>query len=237
MHRRGNGAQGKMPMHSEGTGTGTDADAAFAGYYGTARHALLTLLPADLAPRHVLEVGCGSGANLAALKLRFPGCSTTGVEVDTRASHAARQRQGVDTVVQGDVLSIDLPDAGFDLIVLSHVLEHFAEPAAVLQRMLRWLTPTGKLLVALPNVRHASVLAELVFLRDFRYRPAGILDRTHLRFFTRRSAVRLFAEQGLVVERWAPDIHGLKSKLVLWCSLGMARDLAAFAHNFLLRRP
>lgn len=222
-------------MRTEGIDEG--ADAAFAGYFGMVRHPLLSLLSADRAPRTVLEIGCGSGANLAELKLRFPGCVTTGVELDARASREARLRQGVDTVVQGDALNIELPDAAFDLIVLSHVLEHFAEPAAVLQRALRWLAPAGKLLVALPNVRHASVLAELVFLRDFRYRPAGILDRTHLRFFTRRSAVRLFAEQGLVVERWAPDVQGLKSRLVLWCSLGMARDLAAYAHNFLLRRP
>lgn len=235
MHRRTNATRKALPMRTEGIESG--ADAAFVGYYGTARHALLTLLPADPAPRRVLEVGCGSGANLAELKRRFPGCITTGLEVDARASREARLRQGVDALVQGDALDVELPDAGFDLIVLSHVLEHFADPAAVLQRALRWLTPAGRLLVALPNVRHASVLAELVFLRDFRYRPAGILDRTHLRFFTRRSAVRLFEEQGLVVERWAPDVQGLKSRLVLWCSLGMARDLAAYAHNFLLRRP
>lgn len=213
--------------------------AAFAGYYETPRLALLDLITQPQVSR-VLEVGCGGGANLAEIKRRFPACHTTGVELRAEAGLAAQGAGRVDTLLMGDVLDtsqVVLPAAAFDLVVLSHVLEHFAQPEVLLARVGEWLAPGGQVLVALPNVRHISLLLELVWRGDFQYQAAGILDRTHLRFFTRKSALRFLRSCGWQVEAHAADIAGPKSRLLSRLSLGWADDFAAFAYNFSLRAP
>ncbi len=208
----------------------------FVGYYENARTNLLDLLQGER-PTRILEIGCGGGANLAELKRRFPGCHVTGVELRQDAADAARSR--VDQVLVGSVLdagAVDFPRESFDLIVLSHVLEHFAQPEAVLERAKHWLTPGGRLLVALPNVRHLSVLKDLLVGGDFRYQPSGILDHTHLRFFTRKSAERFLHDNGLTVIRAAADVEGPKSRMIRTLTFGLGTEFAAFAYNFLARR-
>ena len=219
-----------MPHHAV-----TTPDTAFEGYYGTPRHALIDLLEGP-PPVQVLEIGCGSGANLAEIKRRYPGCHTTGVELQAEAATAAKARPGVDLLLHGDVrdpASVRFEPGHFDLVVLSHVLEHFAEPEWVLAQCCQWLRPGGRALVALPNLRHAVVIKQLVVDGDFRYADAGILDRTHLRFYTRASALRLLAGQGLQVVKARADIEGRRSHWLDVLSLGLAREFAAFAYNFL----
>lgn len=206
-------------------------------YYGKPRAALLDLL-GERPVAKALEVGTGTGSNLAELKRRQPHCRTVGIELRPDAAEAARAQ--VDEVLAGSVLDDALcsfaPES-FDLAILSHVLEHFEQPAIVLRRVLGWVAPGGRVLVALPNVRHISVLRELVIDGDFRYRSSGLMDHTHLRFFTRRSAMRLLEEQGLLVERVAPEIQGTKSLLLHRLTLGQASGFTAFAYNFLARKP
>jgi 2-polyprenyl-3-methyl-5-hydroxy-6-metoxy-1,4-benzoquinol methylase len=210
---------------------------AFSGYYETPRLALLNLLGAAPLQR-ALEIGCGAGANLAEVKKRFPNCHTTGVELRSDAAQAATNSGRVDTVVHGDVLvpaQVHFAPASFDLVICSHVLEHFAQPDLVLARVREWLKPGGQLLVALPNVRHVSVLVDLLWRGDFRYRAAGILDHTHLRFYTRKSASRFLTDGGWRIEACHADVNGPKSRRLARWSLGLAEDLAAFAYNFSLR--
>jgi 2-polyprenyl-3-methyl-5-hydroxy-6-metoxy-1,4-benzoquinol methylase len=210
---------------------------AFSGYYETPRLALLKLLGAA-APQHALEIGCGAGANLGEIKKRFPNCHTTGVELRGDAALAATHSGQVDTVVHGDVLvaaQVNFAPASFDLVVCSHVLEHFAQPDLVLARVREWLKPNGQLLVALPNVRHVSVLVDLLWRGDFRYQISGVLDHTHLRFYTRKSASRFLSDNGWRIEACHADVDGPKSRRLARWSLGLAEDLAAFAYNFSLR--
>lgn len=210
----------------------------FRGYYENARTHLLDILGSHQ-PRRVLEIGCGGGANLAELKRRFPGCRTTGVELRGDAAEAAVQSKRVDEMKVGSVLdpaAVSFAPGSFDLIVLSHVLEHFSDPAAVLARAGEWLTPDGRLLIALPNIRHLSVMRELFVGGDFQYKSSGILDHTHLRFFTRKSALRFLTAEGYTVETVAADVDGTKSRLLDNVTFGAAREFAAFAYNFLARK-
>ncbi len=94
---------------------------------------------------------------------------------------------------------VDL-DRPFDVIVCADVLEHLAEPERVLASVRRWLAPGGLLLVSVPNVANAAIRLSLLAGR-FEYSDKGILDRTHLRFFTRRSARRLVEQAGFRVRR------------------------------------
>jgi SAM-dependent methyltransferase len=91
----------------------------------------------------------------------------------------------------------------FDVVVCADVLEHLEDPAAVLARVRKWLSPGGLLLVSLPNVANVAVRLSLLAGR-FEYAEAGILDRTHLRFFTRRSARRLVEAAGFRIRRLRP---------------------------------
>ena len=210
----------------------------FDAYYNAARPNLLALLEA-YEPRRALEIGCGAAANLRLLKARVPACHTVGIERDDGAVRHALAHGAADEVHVGDILDGALPaieGRRFDLLLLSHVLEHFDDPARVLQRALGWLEPEGRVLVALPNLRHYSVVYDLAVRGDFRYRADGILDRTHLRFFTRRSAERFLAAEGLQILRQAPDIVGRGSRLISGASFRLADEFAAFAYNFCLRR-
>ncbi len=175
-------------------------------YFQHDRPEVRALVP-PLATR-VLDVGCGAGLLGGALRFRR-GARVTGIEIDRTA--AARAGEELDDVRVGDALACmrSLPAANFDAVVFADVLEHLAAPEEALVQARRLLAPGGVVVASLPNVRHWSVVRQLL-AGEFRYEAAGILDRTHLRFFTRASARRLFAESGFEVghaegTRWAED--------------------------------
>lgn len=142
----------------------------------------------------VLNVGCGGGEDAAVL--RDQGASyLEGVEPTVAAKNAAAQ---YDFVFEGRVEEY-FPERGCDLVIFADVLEHLVDPGAILLRARKWLNPNGHLLISVPNVRHISVLWSLAVCGDWRYEEEGILDATHLRFFTRRSFRRLLCENGYVV--------------------------------------
>jgi len=152
-------------------------------------------------PRTVLDVGCGIGLNGAAVKRS--GARVTGLEIVPRSIE--RARQVLDEVIACDITSDAsvrgaLGDRRFDLILLADVLEHTAEPLTVLRRILPYLAEDGHVIVSLPNVAAWTVRLGLL-AGNFEYEPSGILDDTHLRFFTRATAERLAEEAGLEVLR------------------------------------
>lgn len=147
--------------------------------------------------RDVLDVGCAGGDLARALRLR--GCRVTGIEYDPVAAEAARP--DLEHLVIGDLETMDLAEAlgdrRFDAVVLGDVLEHLRDPAAVLRQVPGVLRPGGSVVVSIPNVAHASVRLSLLN-GDFTYRSTGLLDETHLRFFTRESVMQLLEQAGLV---------------------------------------
>ena len=171
------------------------------GYFSDAKPAFLELI--DPRGLRVLDLGCGGGHNGALLK-RAGAREVVGVELDAGAAAQARKR--LDAVVQGDLAHLDLAQLGdepFDAILASDVLEHLADPEAVLARALTRLRPGGAVVVSLPNVAHVVVFANLLMKRWPR-RSSGIFDRTHLRFFAKRDMVRLLEGAGLRVLRVQP---------------------------------
>jgi len=146
----------------------------------------------------VLEVGCATGF-MAEHLTRARGCLVTGVEQDPDAARVAAGRCA--RLVVGDVENPALLArcAGeYDVIVFADVLEHLRDPATVLRALAGYLAPGGRVLASIPNVAHWSIRWRLLVGR-WEYQERGILDRTHLRFFTRRSALRLFQQAGLAV--------------------------------------
>ncbi len=166
-------------------------------YYDYARPEIQDLVPADA--RTILDIGCAAGSLGAALKgSRDKRIEITGIEVDPDA--AARAKKKLDEVILGDVeqLAESLPSERYDCVIMADVLEHLRDPAAVLKRAAQALTPDGTAIISLPNVRHWSVIRALLE-GTWHYADSGILDKTHLRFFTRETMMQLFEEAGLDV--------------------------------------
>ena len=142
----------------------------------------------------VLDVGCGFATTSA--RIQQLGNDVTGIDSSPEIEAVAAQR--LSRVVHGDVLDVDLGGAQFDVIIFADVLEHLPWPVSALKRYLRWLAPGGSVIVSLPNVGLWSVrFAHL--LGRWEYDETGVLDRTHLRFFTRKSARWLAREAGLQI--------------------------------------
>lgn len=176
------------------------------GYYDRARVDLLDLFPRP--PARLLDVGCGSGATGAAAKARWPGVETIGIEVVPEAAERAAAR--LDRVVAGSAETLDLATAGLgavDGVVLADVLEHLVDPWRFLERLRDVLTPDATIVASIPNVANLWLLDELAAGR-FTYTPDGLLDATHLRFFTRRSIAALFDGAGYRIERWERTTDG-----------------------------
>jgi 2-polyprenyl-3-methyl-5-hydroxy-6-metoxy-1,4-benzoquinol methylase len=150
----------------------------------------------------VLEFGCATGYMTEVLKNRL-GCTVVGIEIDRDA--AALAEQYAERVIVGDAETIDyaaeLAGEEFDVVLFADVLEHLKEPADVLRRVRPFVAENGVVVASIPNIAHASVRLALLG-GEFRYRQWGLLDDTHLRFFTRASIQDLFEETGYVVTHW-----------------------------------
>lgn len=167
-------------------------------YFRWVRDEIEPLLPAFSA--RVLEVGCGAGRTLESLKQTGRAAWTCGIELVDEAAQDAAGR--VDQILVGDVERLEIPIAprSLDLILLLDVLEHIADPWATMSRLAGLLKPGGHVIASIPNVRHHSVVLPLVLRGRWSYAPSGVLDRTHLRFFTKQTAFALLETAGLKVE-------------------------------------
>mgnify|MGYP001285314665 CR=1 FL=1 len=168
-----------------------------AGYYLHARREILPYLPP--VSGKVFEVGCGNGETLALLKHENRCNWAGGVELFPAAAVKAREK--ADLVLEGNIENCEIPldEGSVDLMLCLDVLEHLVDPWSVLLRLNRFVKPGGSLICTLPNVRHLKVLLPLVVSGTWNYSDYGILDRTHLRFFTRRTAVSLVESAGFQV--------------------------------------
>ncbi|MGV6827595.1 MAG: class I SAM-dependent methyltransferase [bacterium] len=166
-------------------------------YYRRQRLDVVQLIPSSYS--RVLEIGCSEGHFRDNLNQPH---EYWGVEPNSDAAQQAATR--LDKVFTGDYDSVEdqIPAAHFDLIVCNDVLEHVADHDAMLQSILSKLQPQGYLLLSVPNARYFPHLKELLIDKDWRYRSEGILDYTHLRFFTRKSLIRTLTDNGFKIERF-----------------------------------
>ena len=162
-------------------------------------HHLLAQAVLDAAPPggRVFEGGVSSGYFAAVLTRA--GLRVDGHELDPIA--AARARTVCEHVYVGDLQQFDVDelDGTYDVLLFGDTLEHVADPAGVLRRLSTHLASGGTLIVSVPNVANWAIRLMLLAGR-FRYTDRGILDRTHLRFYTRRTLVEMIESSGFRVQ-------------------------------------
>jgi 2-polyprenyl-3-methyl-5-hydroxy-6-metoxy-1,4-benzoquinol methylase len=194
------------------------------GYFQNTRSEMLKYIPADALK--ILEVGCGEGNFCRQLKR--DDREIWGVEINENAAEKA----GLicDQVFSGDIdiLSEKLPSAYFDCIIFNDVLEHLYTPWKTLGNIKKLLSPKGVVVCSIPNFRYvANIITEIILKKDFQYKPAGgILDDTHIRFFTSKSIIRMFHEQGydIITHEGVHTCKSWKEKLVIKLSFGILSD-------------
>ncbi len=167
-------------------------------YSSFVRYDLLDLIKdVDREGLKILDVGCAAGSNLAILKDWNPTAKLFGIEINT---HAARIASYFANVVGADVETMPLDEKDFDYIICAEVIEHLRDPWTALKNLREMLKPGGHLIASLPNVMFIGNLDNLLH-GHWDYEDAGILDRTHLRFFTADSIQKIFEQENFTISK------------------------------------
>ena len=166
------------------------------GYFEWKRPEILPFVPSDC--HRLLDVGCGAGAFGESLK-HTRKIEIWGVEPVSTAAEKASAR--LDHVVNGTFgPESALPAGAFDCIVFNDVLEHMITPEEALRYAKTLLSRGGIIIASIPNIQYFPILWQLAFHARWEYADLGVLDKTHLRFFTKSSLVKLFQSEGYSLE-------------------------------------
>lgn len=171
---------------------------AAADYYNYEKGFVHHLVPDG--PNVVMDLGCAAGRLGKRLIELNKAAEVVGVEIFEPVAQEARKYYK--EVHVGDIEEMNLNYAGhFDVVICGDVLEHLREPDKVIKQIHHWLKDGGTLICCLPNVRYWKVLRDLVFKGDFEYTSQGVLDQTHLRFYTTNSFRKLLRNSSFAVEK------------------------------------
>jgi len=172
------------------------------GYFAGVRRDFLDLLPQTGSAR-VLEIGCGAGETGAAAIAENRCEHYVGVELAPQAASVARTR--LTEIIEGDVehLEFPWPDGHFDAVLMSEVLEHLVDPWSVVTRLSAKLKPGALVVASSPNVAQMAIVRGLLANR-WELTETGVMDRTHLRWFTQDSYRKMFEDAGVQVQSVSP---------------------------------
>lgn len=194
-------------------------------YFGGVRGDFLALLQQQPVVGHVLEIGCGTGDTGAAALAQGLAQTYTGVEITPKAASVARTR--LSDVLEGDVerMALPWPDQHFDAVLMSEVLEHLVDPWTLVKRVAEKMKPGAVVLASSPNVAQIAILRGIIADR-WELTEEGVMDRTHLRWFTQGSYRQMFEDAGIKVEQVQPMAPpGPVGKLFNLVTLGRFRHL------------
>jgi 2-polyprenyl-3-methyl-5-hydroxy-6-metoxy-1,4-benzoquinol methylase len=194
------------------------------GYYDNARPEMLSFVPMNISS--LLEVGCSSASFGGLVKKEMPACEVWGI--DPSAEAISRATEKIDRAICGTFEAgiPELEGRRFECVVFNDVLEHLVNPESALSDCKRYLAADGAIVASIPNILHFYQISKILIEQDWRYENEGILDNTHLRFFTKKSIIRMFEESGFRVEEITGinASFGMKYKIANALTLGRLRD-------------
>ena len=198
-------------------------------YYTHLRTDVLAMIPEQA--HSFLSVGCGNGRTEEQLVKR--GDRVVGIEIDQQAAAQARER-GIE-ILEGDATKISdsLVGREFDCLIYADILEHIADPVALMRTHLGSLKPGGCAIISVPNFRNLYVFKQLFVHGHIRYQDSGVLDRTHLRITTRKMVLEWFDEVGLSCDLVDHQIWTRRDRAIVRASFGLLREF--YAAQVLLR--
>lgn len=164
-------------------------------YFKGKRNELEKFIPSNV--KTVLEVGCGEGGFRASFDNNV---EYWGVEPNKEVSRIAESQLYKVFNATYEEVEQDIPDSYFDLIVCNDVIEHMVDHDYFFKNIKDKMKEDGKLLISIPNVRFINNLYNLIFKRDWHYEDQGILDKTHLRFFTKKSLINTLLGSGYEID-------------------------------------
>lgn len=192
-------------------------------YYKQTRPEMIEFVPETA--RKILDVGCGSGLFGEQLKHNL-NSEVWGIELDDNAARLAEEK--IDRVLSGDIFQLvnDLPNSYFDCVIFNDVLEHLVDPFDLLLKIKNKLSANGVIVCSIPNVRYLLNLKDLLVKKQWKYEDAGILDKTHLRFFTEKSIIDMFdlLDYKIIRMQGVNGISSWKFALLNFLSLGYLSD-------------
>lgn len=170
-------------------------------YYDNVNPELFSAIPIGI--KKVIELGCGSGALGAKYKTISPSSYWLGIEVVPEQASIAKGR--LDNVLCQDVEidDLEIDDDTFDALIIGDVLEHLKDPWTVLRKLVVKVKSPGYIAICIPNIGHWTIIASLL-QGSFDYTNSGILDKTHLRFFTLKSMLKMCDIAGIEVKKVIP---------------------------------
>lgn len=194
-------------------------------YFENERPEIFELLNPDYLD--ILDVGCGKGRLGENLKKANPSRRVIGIEYNPDA--AIEAQKVLDGVIIGDIQKISLPfeKETFDCIIFADILEHLIDPKAILIRVKPLLKQNGTIICSLPNMRHYTVILQLI-MQGWEYQNDGPFDRTHIRFFSKKTIIELISSAGYKIQIIKPRISGsIKFKLINFLCMNLLKDFLA----------
>jgi trans-aconitate methyltransferase len=197
-------------------------------YFEWNRQDIIPYLPATA--DRICEIGCGTGSTLANLKRRYNASFAAGFDIHEQSVVTARER--LDKAETIDIESSRLPHDidNMDLFLCLDVLEHLKDPWAVIVALHERLKVGGCIVASIPNVRHYSVSTRLLFGGSWELADAGLLDRTHLRFFVRKTAIDLMTSSGLRLDAVGPKYRRRLDRAAATITGGLLADVCALQY-------
>ena len=160
-------------------------------YYTNVRQEMIDFMPKTA--KTVLDVGCGEGAFASYIMNKF-NIEAWGIEMTTGPASIAKTKLNNVLIGACEDKIAELPDHYFDVIYFNDILEHLVDPYAVLKSIKAKLSKNGIIISSIPNVRYFRVLKKLIVNKNWEYEKDGVLDKTHLRFFTSKSIQKMYTD-------------------------------------------
>lgn len=167
-------------------------------YFNLDRPEVFSMISSN--PLSIMEFGCGFGQLGKKIKTSW-NCNLVGIELNPDAKFYL---EGIyDSFFIDDIENFEIEKLNqtFDCFIYADILEHLRNPEQILLNHLNYLNTNGQVIISIPNIRNVKIIYDLLFKGEWSYKDSGILDKTHYKFFTRKSLLAMLQNVGLKVEK------------------------------------